>query len=99
MPLNPVLKNKKFCSHECCDNGICEAIIDISQYRVTCPAAPLQIDGNVSGVPFYFRARHHKWRLEAYGEIIGSGDTDDFTYGQAVDLIYHLMEKWIWDAT
>lgn len=99
MPLNPMLKGKKFCRHEYCNDVICEAIIDFSEYRVTCPAAPLQIDGNVSGVPFYFRARHDKWRLEVYNEIIASGDTDDFTYGQAVDLIHGLMEKWIWNAT
>lgn len=35
------------------------------QFRVTCEAAPLQIDGTYHGHSFYFRARHGVWALHS----------------------------------
>ena len=30
-------------------------------YTFTCTAAPVQAEGTISGMPFYFRARHEHW--------------------------------------
>jgi hypothetical protein len=103
MPFNPAaVPYTRACGHRYCDWPPCEAMFDTREFTVTCVAAPLQIEGSVDGVSFYFRARHGKWRLEAgthsQGEVIAAGDTDDFTIGQAVDLITAEMAKWIWAA-
>jgi hypothetical protein len=70
------------------------------QFNVTCLSCPLQIEGHVDGFRFYFRARHNRWRLEidesGGGVVIAHGDTDDFTEGQAVDLICLEMGRWLW---
>jgi hypothetical protein len=29
--------------------------------RITCPAAPVQIEGTIDGYPFYFRSRWSRW--------------------------------------
>ncbi len=34
---------------------------------------PVQAEGFIYGMPFYFRARHEGWRLEVDGEIIARG--------------------------
>jgi len=31
------------------------------EYEFTCPAAPVQAEGTINGVPFYFRARNEIW--------------------------------------
>ena len=92
--------------------------MNIEEYIVTCEACPLQIEGQVFGWTFYFRARHDQWRIESpnpYADIdwdkvnlmlpgeakerlanrrsIASGDTDDFTVGQAIDLIHNEVNK------
>jgi hypothetical protein len=102
MPANPSLIAS--CGHGC--GAVCEAVFGTREFKVTCLACPLQIEGHVDGVPFYFRARHDRWRLEvrqagplaAPAEVIAQGDTDEFTEGQAVDLIVAEMGKWIWPA-
>ena len=35
------------------------------EMRITSPAAPLQIEGTVDGVPFYFRSRWEEWEFAA----------------------------------
>jgi hypothetical protein len=34
-------------------------------FRVTCEACPLQIEGDVNGRSFYFRARSNRWSLHS----------------------------------
>ena len=31
--------------------------------KCTCPACPVQYEGTISGVPFYFRARGNSWSI------------------------------------
>lgn len=92
MPLNPAAARYSLPDPE--------ASFDTREYRFTCMGGPLQIKGHVDGFPFYFRARHGRWRLEigqsGGGTVIAWGDTDDFTPGQAVDLIETEMAKWLW---
>ena len=33
------------------------------RYKFTCDAAPVQVEGSVGSVQFYFRARHDEWRF------------------------------------
>lgn len=97
MPVNPEITPS--CEHGC--GGICEVVFGTRTFNVTCLAAPLQIDGQVDGVKFYFRARHDKWRLELpdFGDRqIGAGDSDDFTPGQAADLITQVMNGFLYLA-
>lgn len=42
-------------------------------FDITCLGAPLQIEGTASGRPYYFRARHRRWRLELDGLMIADG--------------------------
>jgi hypothetical protein len=44
---------------------------------VTCWAAPFQLTGDVCGVPFYFRCRHDRWRLEVPGAPAHTPDGAD----------------------
>lgn len=100
---NPRLDPRCLCG---CDGPVCEAKFGTREFRVICLACPLLIEGHVDGWPFSFRARHDRWRLEVPGgglsrqlapdEVIASGDTDDFTVGQAADLITDRMNRWIW---
>lgn len=53
--------------------------------RVTCPKAPLQIEGNISGVKVYYRDRHGAWTVS-----FSTDDTDPwslevpvFAYGES----------------
>jgi len=71
------------------------------RFDVTCEAAPLQIEGiwaRWAGYEepiqtFYFRARHHRWRLDApYKTVIAEGE-GDFSIGEAVNLISRAMTK------
>ena len=93
--------------------------MNFMEVKVTCEACPLQIEGQVYGWTFYFRARHDQWRIESpnpYADIdwdkanqltpedakarllsrrvIASGDTDDFTVGQAIDLIDREIDRY-----
>lgn len=43
---------------------------------VTCEGAPLQLQGTVGGVPYYFRSRHGRWRIEAGAMIVAEGNGD-----------------------
>lgn len=98
MPVNPKLTSG--CDHGC--GGICEVVFGTRMFNVTCLATPLQIDGHVDGVRFYFRARHDAWRLELpdfTDEVIGSGDGDEFTPGQAADLIVQVMNLWLYPGS
>jgi len=36
------------------------------EFRITCKAVPVQIQGTIDGHPFYYRARHGHWRLHAW---------------------------------
>jgi hypothetical protein len=66
MPVNPDAARygiKCRCIYSC--EFLCEALFEQREFKVTCLGAPLQIEGFIDGVPFYFRARHDKWRLEA----------------------------------
>lgn len=88
------------CSHSSC-SGVCEVNFGTREFRVTCLGAPLQIEGRVDGVRFYFRARHNVWRLEVHPdtphqEQIGEGEGDEFTVGQAADLITNELSGWLW---
>jgi hypothetical protein len=87
------------CAHDFCD-AICQANDGTREFTVTCLACPLSITGHVDGIRFYFRARHDKWRIEipdeGPSEIIASGPGDDFTEGQAVDLIVKRVSQWIY---
>lgn len=38
--------------------------------EVTCPAAPLQIEGTINGVPFYFRSRWTRWSIGVGGDPV-----------------------------
>ena len=92
--------------------------MNFQEFRITCEACPLQIEGKVEGKSFYFRARHERWRIESpnpyegiddWNQVtpeqakviidrekentISSGYGDDFTYGEAIDLIYREMTK------
>lgn len=31
---------------------------------VTCPDVPFQVEGTISGFPFYFRERHARWSFD-----------------------------------
>lgn len=35
------------------------------EYRITCEAAPLQIEGSQGEVRFFFRSRHDQWVFKA----------------------------------
>ena len=100
MPYNPRIALQCTHGHGC--GPVCQANDGTREFRVTCLACPLQIEGHVDGVQFYFRARHDRWRLVVTGghlgadEEIASGDTDEFTEGQAVDLIVKQMSAWIY---
>ena len=50
--------------------------------KVTCEACPLQIEGTIDGVPFYFRARGESWS-------IGIGGNDPVDAPQ-----WHKCERW-----
>lgn len=39
--------------------------------EITCGACPLQIEGTINGVPFYFRSRWDRWRIGIGGEPVG----------------------------
>ena len=43
---------------------------------VTCRFCPVQIEGTVNGLPFYFRARHDHWRM-----TIAKGDAVEASLG------------------
>ena len=100
MPERPGLPRQ--CDHPAyaCPGAVCAHNFGLREFRVTCLACPLQISGHVDGVRFYFRARHDRWRIETPDEgpslIIAQGNTDDFTVGQAVDLIEQRMSAWVW---
>jgi hypothetical protein len=43
-------------------------------YEITCSAAPLQIEGTIDGVPFYFRSRWTSWRIGIGGDTVMNPD-------------------------
>ena len=43
---------------------------------LTCRYCPVQIEGTVNGLPFYFRARHDHWRM-----TIAEGDAVEASLG------------------
>lgn len=66
--------------------------------RVTCPAAPLMIEGYVGGLPFEFRSRHGSWTLGDHG----SGNWEVSSVSEAMTLIlecpYYKQQLWNWPA-
>lgn len=38
------------------------------EFEITCNACPVQIEGTIDGVPFYFRARGQYWAMGVGGE-------------------------------
>ena len=49
------------------------------QFKITCEACPVQIDGTIDGQPFYYRARHGHWKLHAIdvnGPTPANGDIE-----------------------
>lgn len=68
--------------------------MNLMTFTVTCLWCPLQIEGHVGEIPFYFRARHGHWRVSSspLGTIYAEGEGDDFTVGQAVDMVISSIE-------
>lgn len=42
--------------------------IDITEIGGNCP---VQADGTINGVPFYFRARGNRWSIGVGGDVVG----------------------------
>jgi hypothetical protein len=57
----------------------------------TCGACPVQYEGTVDGVPFYFRARGQHWTFGAGGET--AGDAVEISMGYREDG-FRLEEPW-----
>ena len=56
--------------------------------KVTCVAAPVQIEATVDGHEYYYRARHGRYRIERDGEIVDSGDLiDDCSVRVGIELM------------
>jgi hypothetical protein len=64
--------------------------------RITCIAAPFQVEGTFCGIDFYYRARHGKWTMttiqgETIGGISGIGEYHNLEY--VVELL-RTSEPW-----
>jgi hypothetical protein len=70
----------------------CEFII-----QITCAGAPWQAEGEVCGIPFYFRERHDRWRLESVLNGIhvqrAHGDGEEWTVSNLVEKLL-ATEPW-----
>lgn len=80
------------------------------RYDITCMACPLAIEGvyrewadyGERVHTFYFRARHDRWRLnspwphdvEGLNAPIAQGEGDDWTIGEAIDIITEHMRAY-----
>lgn len=55
---------------------------------ISCSAAPLQIQGQVSTLPFYYRERHNTWSLE-FPEVTVTGNSDtEERYNESLSLAF-----------
>lgn len=64
------------------------------KYKVTCTGFPLQIEGTIDGVPFYFRARYDEW-----GMGIGGSDPASPVMAPAWSMVGPWGEKGSSDAS
>jgi hypothetical protein len=106
--INPEIP-ERMCNHNWCQTALCESKSGLAAFEIWCLAAPLWIEGHVDGVPFYFRLRHERWRIEALGSSgrergihVADGveqeirDDDSPLWLNSFALIEMTMKDWIW---
>src|SRR6185437_5386095 len=62
--------------------------------NLTCPAAPVQIEGTIDGHPFHFRARWRHWSMC----IVAPGDSPVGVVNPVPGALYGRMESYVTDG-
>lgn len=71
------------------------AEIVIRWYGGQCPN---QVEGDVYGKLFYFRARHGRWALRIEGEVVSDGEDDEAGWwddGETLVFAMRRLHEWI----
>jgi hypothetical protein len=77
------------------------------KHEITCSACPVQVEGTIDEVPFYFRSRWGHWRIGIGGDVVGDPDwTRQSDYGdgaydaswmpeeEALEIIERCANEW-----
>lgn len=106
--INPEIP-ERMCDHDYCETSLCESKTGLATFKILGRAAPLWIEGHVEGIPFYFRLRHERWRIEVLGNEqergirIADGTEDDLVlsndglplWGMSFIVIEDIVTDWI----